>query len=359
MQNQDIVPSFINILEASNATEQSPIAVIAVLLEEVVGRATHMLVAHQSTRILQPNNSRSGHIINALRQYELCNESCVTIQSFSAVSHFDMVHDDICRVALDQNATFLILPFHKHWEIDGSIGSINRSVQNMNIKVMEKAPCSVGILVDRGILTGSMSILNGQSIFHVAVIYIGGPDDAESLCYAARMGAHSNVTLTIIRFLLHGTDNARDRKQDNNLIDEVRQANVENQNFKFQEQIAKDGVGLAASLRSLDNSFDLVIVGKNHQASEVMMGLQAWSECPELGVVGDILASSDFGSTASVLVVKQQRFHGDKLMNRMMKPVVISHEGGHDPNPVGPVTPAAPVSHDHHEVKWDLPYSDN
>ncbi|KAI3470933.1 hypothetical protein Pfo_027596 [Paulownia fortunei] len=109
------------------------------------------------------------------------------------------MHDDIFRVALDQNATIVILPFHKHWEIDGSIGSENKAMQNMNIKVMDKAPCSVGILI---ILTGSLSILNNQSIYRVAVIYIGGLDEAESLCYGASMGQHNNVTLTIIRFLL-------------------------------------------------------------------------------------------------------------------------------------------------------------
>ncbi|KAK6156074.1 hypothetical protein DH2020_010322 [Rehmannia glutinosa] len=337
IQEQDNVPSIINLLEASNATQESPIAVIAVVLEELVGRATPMLVAHQSTRTLQPNNSRSGHIINALRQFELCNESCVTIQSFSAISHLQMVHDDICRVALDQNATIVVLPFHKRWEIDGSIGTVNKAVQNMNIKVLDKAPCTVGILVDRGVLTGSMSILNNnQSIYRVAVIYIGGPDDAESLCYGARMGSHTNVTLTIIRYLLHGCDSARERKQDNNLIDEVRQANMENQNFKFQEQVVKDGVGLAASLRGIEKSFDLVIVGRNHQAfSHILMGLGAWSECPELGIVGDLLSSEDFGSTTSVFVVQQQRLvQGEKLMKRMRKAVVVSHESGHDLSPV-------------------------
>lgn len=343
IQNQDNVPSIINLLEASNATEASPIAVIAVILEEVVGRITNMLVAHQSTRTLQPNNSRSCHIINALRQYELCNESCVTIQSFSAVSHLQTVHDDICRLSLDQNATIVILPFHKHWEIDGSIGSVNKAVQNMNIKVLDNAPCSIGILVDRGILTGSVSILNNQSIYRVAVIYIGGPDDAESLCYGARIGGHNNVNLTIIRFLLYGCDSARERKQDNCLIDEVRQHNMENQNFIYQEQVVKDGVGLAASLRALENSFDLLVVGKNHQASQILMGLGAWSECPELGVVGDILASPDFGSTASVLVIQQQRPRGEKLMNRMMKPVMISRESAHDSS----LFAAPPATRDH------------
>ncbi|KAL6581264.1 hypothetical protein OROMI_007187 [Orobanche minor] len=351
IRNQDNIPLMVNLLEASHATEQSPIAVIAVLLVELVDRATQMVVAHQSTRTLQPVHSDSGHIINALRQYELCNELCVTVQLFSAISHIHTMHEDIFRVALDQNASMLVLPFHKHWEIDGSIGSENRAIQNMNVKVLDKAPCSVGILIDRSILTGSLSILNNQSTFRVAVIYIGGPDDAESLCYGSRMGRHSNVTLTIIRFLLFGCDTARERKQDNNLIDDVRQHNVENQNLIYQEQVVRDGVGLAASLRGLGNSFDLMICGRNHQASEILMGLGAWSECPELGVVGDMLASQDFQGTASVLVVQQQRLPREKLKNRMMRPVVISHESLHDPSVSG--LAAAPVGGDCNP-RWEI-----
>ncbi|KAL0401133.1 UNVERIFIED_CONTAM: Cation/H(+) antiporter 15 [Sesamum latifolium] len=321
IKDQDNVPSIINILEASDAREGSPIAAIAVLLEEPGGRATNMLLAHQLTRILQPNNSKSDHVFSALRQYELRNGSCVAIQVFRAISHFQTVHDDICRLALDQNATILILPFHRHWAIDGSIGSTNRSMQNMNVKVLDYAPCSVGILVDRGILTGSLSLLNNKSTYRVAVIYLGGPDDAESLCYGARMVRHSKVTLTVIRFLLYKYDSARDRKQDNCFIDEVREANMGNKKFIYKEHVVKDGVGLATCLRSIDNCYDLLLVGRDHQASEILMGLGAWSECPELGVIGDILSSPDFESTASVLVVQQQRLHVDKLRNRMMRPV--------------------------------------
>ncbi|XP_047954161.1 cation/H(+) antiporter 15-like isoform X1 [Salvia hispanica] len=302
IHNQDNVPTMVNLLEASHATEMSPIGVVAVVLEEVVGRITGMLVSHQTTRSLDPNNARSNQIVSALRQYELYNQTCVTIQPFSIVSPLQTVHDDIFRVAMDESATVIILPFHKHWEIDGSIGSINKCVQSMNVKVLEHAPCSVGILVDRGVLTGQLSILSSQFTYRVAVIYIGGADDAESLWYGARIAGHDNATLTVIRYLLYGCDSARERKHDNSLIDEVRQQNIENQDFVYQEQVVKDGVGLASSLRALENCFDLLIVGRNHQ-SQILLGLGEWSECPELGVVGDILAAPDFGSTASVLVL--------------------------------------------------------
>lgn len=327
INNQECVPSVLNLLDASNATEASPIAVIALLLIELAGRATPMLVSHQIT--MRRSDSKAAQIINALSQYESCNSGCVSIQSFSAISHIQTMQADILRVALDQDATIIILPFHKRYAIDGSIGSVNKGVQTMNTKVMDIAPCSVGILIDRGNLIGSLSILNDQSMYHVGVIYIGGADDAESLYYASRMGRRANVMITLIRFLLFGCDNPRERKQDNIIIEEVREDNFGNENFVYQEQMVKDGVGLASALSGLRDGFDMLMVGRTHQATQILKGLSPWSECPELGVVGDMLASPDFGRTSSVLVVQQQKLQGDKLTVRLLQPVAVNHEQEH------------------------------
>ncbi|KAA8534013.1 hypothetical protein F0562_031530 [Nyssa sinensis] len=283
-----------------------------------------VLVAHQSQhqpqRTLETSNSWSNHIINALRQYELQNKGCASVQSFSCIAHFNTMHEDIYRVANDQTSTILIVPFHKQWAIDGSIGSVNRAIRTMNIKILDTAPCSVGILVDRGILSGSLTILNNRSVYHVAVIYISGADDGEALCYGARMAKHRYVTLTVIRFLLFGCHNARERKLDNDLIDEVRYDNVGNKGFLYKEEVVRDGVGLASSIKPLENRCDLIVVGRHHQESPLLLGLDAWSECPELGVIGDMLASPDHVSTASVLVVQQQKV-GAKLLAHSSKQV--------------------------------------
>ncbi|KAF5947792.1 hypothetical protein HYC85_013749 [Camellia sinensis] len=343
IHNQDNVPSIVNLLEASNATEESPIVVTALLLVELAGRSTPMLIAHQRKPIHETNtsSSRSGRTINAFHHYELYNEGRVTVQTFSAISHFETMHEDIFRMALNQNVTIVIVPFHKIWAIDGSIGSTNRAIQNMNIKVLNKAPCSVGILIDRGILNGSSYIFHDHSAYRVAVIYIGGPDDIESLSYGARMANHENVTLTIFRILLFGSDSARERKLDNDLINQVRRANAGNECFSYQEEVVRDGVGLAACIRRLEDCFDLIIVGRHHQESALLQGLGAWSECPELGVIGDMLASPDFGMATSVLVVQQQRVLGGKVMTRATKPsvrdVIVpgrpSHGGGEATTP--------------------------
>ncbi|XP_059669305.1 cation/H(+) antiporter 15-like [Cornus florida] len=327
IHNQDNIPSLINLLEASNATEESHIAVIAVLLVPLVGRSTPVLIEHQPEQNLEHSMARSNHIINALRHFELYNEGFVTIKSFTSLTYHHIMYDDICRVARDQNATIVILPFHKQWAIDGSIASANRHTRAMNHKIMDIAPFSVGILIDRGVLNSSMSILNTQSEYHVAVIYISGADDAEALSYAARMVTHGNITLTIIRFLLFGCDNARERKLDNDLIEEVRHVNIGNEGFFYEEEVVRNGVGLASSIRQLENCYDLIMVGRNHQESPLLIGLDAWSECPELGVVGDLLASPDLETTASILVVQQQRIGGN-LVGRTANPDI------HDKNPL-------------------------
>lgn len=327
IHNQEEVPALINLLASSNASDETPIAVIALLLVELVGRAAAMLVAHQSHRIMQPSPSRSGHIINALRHYELFNETCVTLKSFSSISQYDTMYEDICRVAMDQNVTIIILPFHKRWEIDGSIGSVNRAIQQVNLAVAEKAPCSVGILVDRVILDNSISILNEQLSFHVAVIFIGGTDDAEALAYGCRMVGHPQGMVTVNRFLMFGYDNARDRKFDNHIIDEVRRANMGNDRFTYEEQIVRDSVELATAVRGLGNRYDLIIVGKHHDDSAFFHGLGEWIDCPELGIIGDILAASESEDLqrASVLVVQQQRVKS-KFMKRATKGVVIDQD---------------------------------
>nr|GMC94302.1 cation/H(+) antiporter 15-like [Ipomoea batatas]GMD28159.1 cation/H(+) antiporter 15-like [Ipomoea batatas] len=332
IKDQESVPSIVNLLEASNASEESPVAVIALILVELVGQAAPILIAHQySNNNLNVDTSSSAQIINALRQYEYNNEMNVSVQPYTAVSQSEIMHDDICRLAVDQNATIVILPFHKHWAIDGSIGSVNRAEQHMNSKVIEKAPCSVAVQVDKGILTGSSTILNSNVVYNVAMIYIGGPDDAEALCYGARMARHTNVSLTVLRFLLFGCDNARERRFDNDIIEAIRGANVGNHRFIYQEQVVKDGEGFASALRNMENAFDLLMVGRTHQDSPLLDDIGAWIECPELGAVGDFLASPDFHSTASVLVVQQQRF-GGKLINRATKPVVNAQDFMYDNN---------------------------
>ncbi|KAF9605831.1 hypothetical protein IFM89_018656 [Coptis chinensis] len=66
--------------------------------------------------------------------------------------------------------SLIILPFHKHLD-----RLSQRGIRTMNKNVLENAPCSVGIIIDRvGVLGG---VLDNSSSYHVAVVFLGGADD--------------------------------------------------------------------------------------------------------------------------------------------------------------------------------------
>ncbi|CAL5202999.1 unnamed protein product [Lathyrus oleraceus] len=324
------IPTMFNIVEASCASTESNVEVIAVHFVELLRRSRPLLLAHQPYDTLPVTICDSTQLDNALKQYTQLNEGCAHVQSFTSISDFDTIHEDVCRISLDRRANILIMPFHKRWEIDGTVEVENRGIQKINIKVLERAPCSVGILIDRAILSGSPSLLIGKSAYYVGVLFIGGADDAEALAYASRMARHECVNVSVIRFFVFGEANSKDRKYETDLVDEYRNYNNRNSRFKITEEVVKDGIEFASIIRRMVDCFDLVMVGKSHPQSILLHGHDQWSECPELGVIGDMLASQGFVTKASVLVVQQQRI-GGRFINHNVIPSPRDH-------PVGNVT---------------------
>ncbi|GAV62451.1 LOW QUALITY PROTEIN: Na_H_Exchanger domain-containing protein, partial [Cephalotus follicularis] len=149
IHNHDSIPTIINLLEVSHASKENPVTLIAMFLVELVGRTSPILISHQCKKTLEKTASISGANINAFRPYEIHNQGYATVKSFTSVSRWETMHHDILRLAIDKQVTMILLPFHKQWAIDGSVGYFNRAIQSMNLNVFEKAPCSVGILIDR------------------------------------------------------------------------------------------------------------------------------------------------------------------------------------------------------------------
>lgn len=68
------------------------------------------------------------------------------------------------------------------------------------------------------------------------------------------------------------------------------------------------GAETASALRDMADMYSLFIVGKGGRGhSPLTTGMSDWEECPELGTVGDLLGSSDFDLSGSVLVIQQHR----------------------------------------------------
>ncbi|KAG5031770.1 Cation/H(+) antiporter 15 [Glycine soja] len=325
----------INLLEVSNPTKNSPICVYVLHLVELSGRTSAILIVHNTAKqdapVLNRTEAQSDHIIKAFENYEQ-HASYISVQPLTAISRYSTMHEDICNLAADKRVSLVIVPFHKQQTVDGGMEATNMAYRSINQNVLANAPCSVGILVDRG-LSGSNNLAGNQVSHHVAVLFFGGPDDREALCYGWRMVEHPGISLTVMRFVQtdqvqlepfsqqqqHGsidfhqprvltvqTDRDIQKQLDEKLIHEFRIRCEDDNSVGYVEKLVSNGEDTVAAIRTMDDIHDLFIVGRGQGVISLLTaGLTDWSECPEIGAIGDMLASSDFAATASVLVLQQ------------------------------------------------------
>ncbi|KAL3524024.1 hypothetical protein ACH5RR_016858 [Cinchona calisaya] len=296
------------ILEASFPNKESPLSVYALSLVELVGRASPLLIDHQLGQKTSSGGSRSQKIIEVFHSFQQLYSGLVSVNLFTAVSLPRFMHHDICSLAFDKLASFIILPFHKKWNSQGKLILDSSSLRIMNCNVCDMAPCSVGILVDRHKIKRRMTPF--ASMYNVAVIFVGGADDREALAYGKRMARTPGVYLTVIRFVAWdmGGENQWDAVLDAEMLKDTRMRGTHYQvNIVYKEERVKDGAETALKVHAMVEKFDLIMVGRRHRVElPQLSGLDEWNELPELGPIGDILAASDINRPVSVLVVQQQ-----------------------------------------------------
>ncbi|XP_038881334.1 cation/H(+) antiporter 15-like [Benincasa hispida] len=350
------VYGIIHLLGASNPTKQLPLLVFAIHLVELTGRATAMLIVHGQCKASSAKAKvQTDHIINAFDKFESQNHG-VTVHSLTAVSPYATMHDDICGIAVEKRVHLIIVPFHKQPTLDGGLEDGNPSLGIVNNNVMANAPCSVAVLVDRGLSATSLTDSNRSN--HIqqrfALFFIGGPDDREALAYALRMSEHPNILITVVRFIpgeevkemsimdFPGEENveiltalARAKKEkviDIDYIENFRLQISSNPSIGYAEVVVNNGDETLKAISTLENEFNLYIVGRSRgMMSPLVSGLSEWSDSPELGVLGDALVTSSFATNVSLLVVQQgdveaeergERFHDGGFMGE--------HFGGQD-----------------------------
>ncbi|XP_071718806.1 cation/H(+) antiporter 28-like [Rutidosis leptorrhynchoides] len=268
------------------------------------------------------------------------------------------MHQDICTLAEDLLVSLIILPFHKNLKTDGKFNtnrlgfrSVNRkpsftykrsqvqtslasyfevargkgSKMVMDNPVLRHAPCSVGILVDRGL--GSTQLSRSTKNTTAAIIFIAGKDDREALAYAGRVARHPGVKLTVIRFLLdtngnnissritraraNTTEFEEELKQDDEYFAEFYDRHVATGHVAYMEKYLSNSGETYSTIKSLEGEYSLFIVGRGSRVNSTLTaGMNDWEACPELGPIGDILSASDFSNTASVLIIQQHKLRG-------------------------------------------------
>lgn len=313
--DQNNIAALVNLLELSNPTSTSPLSIYALHLIELVGRAAPLFIDHQKQ--LKPFKypiHDYDTIHNALMSYQETRDELVHFDEFTTVSPMRTMYQDICELALVNKATLIVLPFHKE-SLDAAPGTefVRQGVQSVNLNVLATAPCSVGILVDKGRHFRSNPTTGcsfSSSVYYLVVLFLGGPDAREALVYADKMAGHQEVRLTVIRFLAHNGegDDEIEKKLDDGVVTSFWVKNEANERVVYREVVVSNGAETVAAIRAMnDGPYDLWIVGRRQGVNPVLLeGLTSWSENRELGIIGDYISSADFGNNASVLVVQQQ-----------------------------------------------------
>ncbi|KAL9367774.1 hypothetical protein Peur_038973 [Populus x canadensis] len=266
-------------------------------------------------------------ITTAVQAYVEENGDGITLKRMLALSKFNGMAKDICNLAEDLMISLVILPFHKNQYANGTLDGGNPGFRHVNRKVLRNAPCSVGILVDRGYgLVEEIS--RPVRSFQVAVIFFGGKDDREALAYAGRVARHPGVKLTVIRFLLDSdSENASRRagnyrknaagqeeemKLDDECFAQFYERHIAGGHVSYNEKHVANSAETYATLRSLEGQYGLIIVGRGGRVNSILtIGMNDWQQCPELGPIGDVLSGSDSSHTTSVLIIQQHSLKGE------------------------------------------------
>lgn len=257
----------------------------------------------------------------------------------TAISAMSSMHEDICGSAERKNAQIIILPFHKRQRLNGQLETTRTDFRYVNKRVLEHAPCSVGILVDRG-LGGATHVSASNVNSVITVLFFGGPDDREALAYGARMAEHPGISLVVIRFLVNpnamrenialeiidGEGNEL-RSGDEEIIGEIKKKISMNGSIKYDERVVSGAAEVVGVIRE-QSRCNLYLVGRMPEG-HLVAAMKVNTDCPELGPVGGLLTSPDFSTAASVLVVQQ--YHSQLSLNSLASLKEEEEEGEETP----------------------------
>ncbi|KAJ3672364.1 hypothetical protein LUZ60_007085 [Juncus effusus] len=287
------------------------VSLMAVYLQhliELTQKYTVTLMYHQKS----PGSSDSDYGSDIVRQVNVVVDMVtkdigVPVREMTAISHYVNMHTDVCMGAEDVRATFIILPFHKEQR---TRPSATNSTIATDLETTPATPTGVQIPLSK-----------------VVAIFFGGPDDREAATVMLRMATHPLVEATLVRFLPEIRDDAHSKsgtssrftsqiamiveddteaEADDEFISNYKKSYVETGIVMFEERYVRNGSETVTALSSMAGLYSLFIVGKGRSnPSPLMSGISDWEECPELGPIGDLLASEDFMDSGSVLIIHQ------------------------------------------------------
>ncbi|CAN0910404.1 Cation/H(+) antiporter 18 [Linum grandiflorum] len=334
------IPSMINLLESSRGVQKvERLCVYALHLMELSERSSAILMVHKARKNGLPfwNKGDSNQVVVAFEAFQQLSN--VSVRPMTAISSMSNMHEDICATAERKRAALIILPFHKQQRFDGVLETTRSELRWVNRRVLSHSPCSVGILVDRG-LGGTSHVSASKVSYLVKVLFFGGRDDREALAYGLRMAEHPGISLEVVRFVAKADVSSQEivsidmsvqstmksLSMDEEVLLELKEKALKDESVKYVEKLVKNGKESVDAIREVNQNCNLFLVGGNPEG-EISLLLDRQNEYEELGVVGGLL-TCDTEVTASVLVI--QRYNHGQVSSEVVRPDHLVEEGLRD-----------------------------
>lgn len=321
------VQPIMDLVQILHPTLRSPINVMVLHLMELTERtsAAAMLIMHNiygSRNLKSAQANAMGeleHIMQGMENYGRINKDYVSVECSTTLSPYGSMHEDICSIVEDKYATLVILPFDLKCEAEEHDFVNYNGIRNMTLNLLECAPCTIGLLVNRGFGTYASQHTNSSLPRPFILFFIGGLDDREAVMYAWRTSSNHQVTLTVVRFvegddengmnrgMLNTQDYKRERMEDEDFINRFKDSTKENTRVRFIEHVSNNGEETITIIRDImaRQVYELCIVGRGHgNVSPLILGLQDLVEYQELGVIADAIVTSHFSDRSSVMVIQ-------------------------------------------------------
>ena len=288
-----------NFLEASRGElNKKPLKVYTLNLMELTDRRSDIvfLTSNQSASMGDSTNKTTLHnqmLIN-LAFHSSPKLSKVDVTSLTTISKVDTMHDDVCNLARAKRATIILLP-HDIQSPDNH--EFDNSHRILNEKVLDRAPCSIGIIAKVGV---TLPIHPCFFSFKVVVLFMGGIDDREALTFGCRMMYHPGVLLKVIRLVFNPKSSCdfvscdidtNEKALDEETIMKVKEKALEHPSLLYEDQhIGNCGQNnfvesIGAIIKVLDNDVNMFIIGRRR------FDIKHNEAIGPLGTIGDILVT--------------------------------------------------------------------
>lgn len=206
---------------------------------DLIGRSVPRLTPHKSEeKKLGRLDSPTHQMMRAFENYSDNSRGPAIIHGYTMVAPYKSMHETIFRLAQDKLVSLIIIPFHENRQSMVGTGSTG-AIRQLNLHLQEFSPCTVGILVDRGLpCRPSVSYFS----YVVALFFIGGPDDREALAYISRLADNPDVGITVFRIIVMRTNKTEgdddvetEFKLDESLLNEFKLRNTRNDRLDWHD----------------------------------------------------------------------------------------------------------------------------